>query len=95
MYRVVQEGLTNALKYAEAKEIFINLIGRDRRVVLTVEDNGVGFDYDAVTKRKGGHKTLGLTIMRERVSLVGGEFHIDSAPGRGTVISAEIPMGDH
>jgi signal transduction histidine kinase len=94
VYRVVQEGLSNALKYAKTKEIFVNLIVRNRRIVLTVEDNGVGFDYDAAIKKKGAKKILGLTIMREWVSQVGGKFHIDSAPGRGTVISAEIPMED-
>ncbi|MEJ2723206.1 MAG: PAS domain S-box protein [Deltaproteobacteria bacterium] len=94
IYRVIQEGLTNAVKYAQAEEIFINLIERDRLLLLTIEDYGAGFDYDSVSKKtatRGG--PLGLTIMRERVSQVGGQFRVESTPGKGTQIFVEIPSG--
>ena len=52
IYRVIQESLTNALKHAKTEEISVNLIMRDRLLFLTIEDNGVGFDYDSVSKNK-------------------------------------------
>jgi len=92
LFRLVQEALTNIHKHAEAKVIFINLIGRDGKLCLTIEDDGVGFDYPLLSKQEGGrHASLGLTIMRERVSMIGGIFRIETAPGKGTHILAEIP----
>ena len=85
--------MTNVLKYAKAKEVFINLNGRDGSVFLTIEDDGVGFDYETLSKMDGRSEgPLGITIMKERTSMVGGAFRIESAPGRGTCIVAEIPV---
>lgn len=93
LYRVVQEGLNNVLKHAGAETAFIHLAERDGKIALTLEDDGVGFDYDAVIANKDPlHGPLGLTIMKERVALVGGEFQIESAPGKGTCMLAEIPL---
>lgn len=89
LYRLVQEALTNVLKHADATVVFIHLAERNGKIFLTLEDDGKGFDPDAVLKTG---KTLGLTIMKERVSLLDGDFEIDSAPGRGTVITVEIPL---
>jgi PAS domain S-box-containing protein len=93
IYRIIQESLTNTVKYAEAKEAFINLTQRDNRFFLTIEDDGKGFDYDALLNQKDPVKeSLGLTIMRERVSLIGGQFRVESQPGKGTHIIAQIPL---
>lgn len=95
IYRIIQESVTNALKHAQATEIFINLAKRNDYAFLTVEDNGSGFDYDkTVQKIDPAVKSLGITIMRERASLAGGVFRIDSSPGHGTCIQAEIPLSD-
>jgi len=92
LYRLIQEALTNVVKYAGAKEVFISLSRRDKFVSLTIEDEGKGFDYDMVLDKKSFDSPLGITIMRERVSMLGGEFRIESEPGKGTHIHAQIPL---
>ena len=94
IYRIIQESLNNALKYADATEIFVNLNRREDLIYLTIEDNGVGFDYEKLSKKSYSvdHSPLGLSIMRERAFMTGGAFRIDSFPGRGTCIQTEIPL---
>lgn len=92
LYRIVQESLNNILKYAKAQNVFIHLGARDRSLNLTIEDDGAGFDYDKVSRNAGTpQSSLGLTIMRERAVMAGGNFHIETAPGRGTIIQVEVP----
>jgi PAS domain S-box-containing protein len=95
LYRVIQEALTNALKHAHAENIFVNLIGKPKQksVLLSIEDDGQGFDHvqDLPTAPETDH--LGITIMRERVVLLGGDLRIESQPGKGTVVMVEIPFG--
>ncbi|HSQ86318.1 MAG TPA: PAS domain-containing protein, partial [Desulfobacterales bacterium] len=93
LYRLVQEALTNISKHAGAKDVFINLTRNDQYINLTVEDDGSGFEYDSIFNHKDSSKfSLGITIMRERVSMLGGEFRIDSSPGKGTHIQVQIPL---
>ena len=93
IFRLVQEGLNNIVKHAGATEVFINLAKRDGTVFLSIEDDGVGFDYNKLHEGDDvGIGPLGITIMRERISQIGGDFHVDSRPGRGTCITAEIPV---
>jgi PAS domain S-box-containing protein len=93
LYRVTQEALTNIVKHAGAKEVFINLTRKDRYINLTIEDDGSGFDYDTFFNQENSSNfPLGITIMRERVSMLGGEFRIESFPGKGTHIQAQIPL---
>ena len=92
LYRVAQEALTNIIRHARAKNIFVNLVKKDKKLLLSVEDNGVGFDQDKVmdiSKKKG---SLGLLIMRERAVQLDGEFTIESQPGKGTHVLVEIPI---
>jgi signal transduction histidine kinase len=91
LFRVTQEALTNSGKYAQATETGVTLEGQDGHVMLTVTDNGRGFDPAALRgpSRQGG---LGLYGMRERIELLGGRFSIDAEPGRGTRVTAEIPL---
>lgn len=86
-YRIVQEALTNIVKHADAKRVSVVLTRRDMSVAAVVEDDGCGFDANA-TREDG----LGLTGMRERVGLVGGRLRIESAPGSGTTVRAEVPL---
>jgi PAS domain S-box-containing protein len=93
IYRIIQEALTNITKHAEAKEVFINLIRKEQFIHLTIEDDGSGFNYDTFIDQGNPHDlTLGITIMRERVSMLDGEFRIESQPGKGTHIFAQIPL---
>jgi two-component system, NarL family, sensor histidine kinase DevS len=87
LYRIVQEALTNVLKHAEATRVTIRLKLHERFVELVVQDNGAGFDPNAV--RDGG---LGLVGMRERVALLGGRMMVDSSEGAGTMLKAEVPL---
>jgi signal transduction histidine kinase len=86
LYRIVQEGLTNALKHANASRVSIALREMDTSIVLTVHDDGVGFDVHS--PRDGA---IGLAGMRERVALLGGRFTVESSEGAGTMLKAEVP----
>ena len=86
LYRLVQEALNNAVKHAGASRVEALLERTDGVVRVTVHDDGGGFDPAA---RNGG---FGLTGMRERVELAGGELKIDAAPGRGATVAATIPV---
>jgi signal transduction histidine kinase len=92
MYRIVQEALTNCQRHAGARRVTIRLAGSNRDALVEVADDGAGFDatsFSAVVKGGG----MGLLGMRERVEEVGGRLEIDSAPGRGTLIRARVPLG--
>ena len=96
LYRVAQEALTNAKKHARAKKACVVLARRGRspggRVRLEVKDWGRGFNVRAANGGNGTGERVGLSEMRERVALLGGELEIASRPGGGTRISAEVPL---
>ena len=87
LYRVAQEALNNTLKHAAASAVTVGIAGGDGLAELTVEDNGKGFEIDAVGDSAG----TGLANMRERVENLGGSLSILSSPGRGTKVSATVP----
>ncbi len=86
LYRIVQEALTNVLKHADARRVSISLVRADGSISAVVEDDGRGFEPEAVRP-----DALGLAGMRERVALVGGRISIESAPGAGTTLAVEVP----
>jgi len=92
VYRIVQEALTNIVKHAKAKNVFVNLLKKGNAISLSVEDDGIGFDRDKAMKISKGKGPLGLIIMRERVIQLGGEWSIESQIGKGTHVLAEIPL---
>ncbi len=92
LYRVTQSALSNIIEHAEASEVSVRVRGIRRTVCLEVADNGKAFEVDKVL-RATTNKRLGLIGMRERVEMVGGIFSIESVPGRGTTIRAQIPYG--
>jgi signal transduction histidine kinase len=89
IYRVLQESLTNVAKHSSAEHVSVELRKTKGVLRLTITDDGPGFSLHAV-QRAGmtAQHGFGLMSMRERVELSGGEFKIDSAPGRGTTIGA-------
>jgi signal transduction histidine kinase len=91
LYRVAQEALTNVARHAEAKLVHVIFKNRRKTVLMEILDNGKSFNVQYVLLAKG-KKHLGVLGMRERVEMVGGTFKIDSSPGQGTVVSAEIPF---
>jgi len=94
LYRVAQEALTNIFKHAEATRVDIRLHRGVDDVLLTVEDDGCGFDVEAVRVRDGRGLGLGLFGMEERVQLVGGTLSIEQIRPHGTRVTACIPMDD-
>ncbi len=91
LYRVAQEALTNVGRHARASQVDVSIRKLPRAVGLTIEDNGRSFQVERVLRAKR-NKRLGLLGMRERVEMVGGRLRIESAPGQGTTIHAEIPF---
>jgi len=90
LYRVAQEALTNVVRHAGASKVSISLTKGYPYVIMEIEDNGRG-----ISKQKTKTKTrgLGLVSMRERVEYMGGTFHIQSSPGKGTKVRVRIPIG--
>ncbi len=88
VYRIVQELLTNVLKHSEASEVLIQLMRQDNMLLLTVEDNGRGFDAVNIWKNKGS----GLDNIQSRVSYLHGTLDVKSAPGKGCSFHIEIPL---
>jgi signal transduction histidine kinase len=94
IFRILQEALHNAAKYSRAEHILLSLEEMDRRIVLLIEDKGVGFDVEKVLAEKNNLQGIGLASMRERALLAGGTFSIKTAPGQGTSICAMWPLAD-
>lgn len=91
LYRILQEALTNIAKHAQASQVRVTLRKERGRLTLSVADNGVGFEV-AGLQAAAGTTCLGIHGMRERVALLAGSFAIRSAPGAGTVITAQVPL---
>ena len=90
-YRVAQEALTNVARHAQASRVEASLEKLPNAVRLQIKDNGKSFEVERVLYARK-NKRLGLLGMRERVEMVGGRFTIESAPGQGTTIQAQIPF---
>ncbi|WP_046755638.1 tetratricopeptide repeat-containing sensor histidine kinase [Kordia jejudonensis] len=86
IYRIIQESVQNINKYAKAKNVILDFKKNDNHIILTIKDDGVGFNQE---KRSSG---IGLKNMRSRVTLLHGQFTINSVPGKGTSISVDVPM---
>lgn len=92
LYRITQEALTNARKHANTARARVALVRRGSRVCLEVRDYGCGFDTSAMRPAHGPGEGMGLSAMRERISLLGGKLTIRSRPGSGTSVIAEVPL---
>jgi signal transduction histidine kinase len=95
LFRVAQEALNNVGKHARTQRISVtleHLRGPRETVRLSVRDYGAGFSPDAPAEASGPGEQVGLSGMRERVALLGGNFRITSRPGAGTLIVAEVPL---
>ncbi len=90
LFRIVQEALTNVLRHATATRADVVLERHPDRLLLIVEDDGVGFDLQETAKSS----RLGLVGMRERAEMLGGTLTIDTAPGSGTTVVVEVRDGD-
>ncbi|MBI5524405.1 MAG: PAS domain S-box protein [Desulfarculus sp.] len=93
LYRLLQEGLNNVAKHAQAKQVSVKLTYSHPRVIFIIQDDGLGFKQETAPGLAGlGRGGVGLIGMRERVASVGGFIEIRSLPGKGTLIRAELPV---
>jgi PAS domain S-box-containing protein len=92
LYRIVTEAITNVLKHAEARKVSVLLRRRSRDVQAIIEDDGRGFDQNALRSSRNGR--LGLQGMRERAALLDGTMEAESSPGRGTTVFVRLPLSE-
>ena len=90
LYRVLQEALSNIVKHAHASHVWVDLSREDNNIILTVQDNGLGFEAEEAQS-----KGMGLSNMQERVTIAGGNFSISSDQRRGTILTAQFSLPAH
>ncbi|MBN1505666.1 MAG: sensor histidine kinase [Sedimentisphaerales bacterium] len=93
LYRVAQEALANVARHAQATLVKVSIQKLDGHIRMEIKDNGKSFQVQGVLPARKS-KGLGLLGMRERVEMVGGRFTVESSPGKGTTIRAEIPFAN-
>jgi signal transduction histidine kinase len=91
LFRVAQEALTNVARHARASWVELLIQKLPGRVRMRIKDDGKSFDVARALRANGG-KHLGLLGMRERLEMVGGTFDLESTPGQGTIVEAQIPL---
>jgi signal transduction histidine kinase len=92
VFRNVRELLSNVVKHARAKKVRVHLTQEANRVKIVVEDDGVGFDFDAAKTKTGPKAGFGLFSIQERMADLGGAFDIQSEPGKGCKVILTVPV---
>jgi PAS domain S-box-containing protein len=92
VYRIAQEALTNILRHAGARHVSVIIEQRQDHLLAIVEDDGKGFDVEALRRVPVAERRLGVLGMLERAALVGGTLDIESAPGQGTTLYVRMPI---
>ncbi|WP_125722795.1 sensor histidine kinase [Flavobacterium ustbae] len=92
IYRLTQEAINNAIKYAESSHIIVQLSHSETLLSIIVDDNGKGFDVNAVDKKRNSESGMGLLFMKERIQYINGRVFMNSIPGEGTRITFNIPI---
>jgi signal transduction histidine kinase len=92
LFRVAQEAISNIVRHAEAKKVMIRLEYNSNECILSIEDDGKGFNVSEITRIEKDGRGAGLFGVRERTSAVGGKAYIESQPGKGTKAIAKIPV---
>jgi signal transduction histidine kinase len=92
IYRLTQEAINNALKYADSSHIIVQLSHSNSILSITVDDNGKGFDIVEAEKKRNSESGMGLLFMKERIQYINGRVFIHSIPDEGTRITFNIPI---
>ena len=92
IYRIAQEAINNAIKYAESTHILVSLSHSKNILSIVVDDNGKGFNPDEVKKVKTGDGGMGMTFMKERIKYIDGRLFLTSEEGKGTRVTLNIPL---
>lgn len=91
-FRIAQAALTNVVRHAQARHVTLDLFEADDALVLTVKDDGLGFDLQTMRERAKAGGSIGLLGMQERASLIGGKLDIESTPGHGSILRLSCPL---
>jgi len=91
LYRIVQEGLNNICRHAEAKNVHIKLVAAYPNIILRMDDDGKGFEIEKRMRETLLEKRMGLMSMRERTHLLGGKVRVTSKEGKGTKVVVKFP----
>ncbi len=92
LYRITQEAINNAIKYAESSHIIVTVSHSQNILSIIVDDNGKGFDKSKLKAKPDEEGGMGLTFMRERVKYINGRLFINSSPNEGTKVTLNIPL---
>lgn len=92
IYRITQEAINNAIKYAESTHILVSLSHSKDILSIVIDDNGKGFDPDKIKHVKTGDGGMGMTFMRERIKYIDGRLFLNSEKGKGTRVTLNIPL---
>ncbi|WP_348822923.1 sensor histidine kinase [Flavobacterium aestuarii] len=92
IYRLTQEAINNAIKYADSTHIIVQLSHSATLLSITVDDNGKGFDINAVEKKRNSESGMGMLFMKERIQYINGRVFFNSIPNEGTRITFNIPI---
>jgi two-component system sensor histidine kinase UhpB len=93
-FRVAQEALTNVVRHARARHVWVELRQGERNLDLVIRDDGVGFAVTPAQEQAARRGSLGLLGMKERIQNLGGFLDLQSEPGRGTCVRASVPLGE-
>ncbi|AUC76993.1 ATP-binding protein [Olleya sp. Bg11-27] len=92
IYRITQEAINNAIKYAESTHIIVSITKTEKILSIVIDDNGKGFDPEKVKNKKNGDGGMGLTFMRERINYIDGRLFISSEIGKGMRVTLNVPL---
>ncbi|GAA0878151.1 hypothetical protein GCM10009119_11190 [Algoriphagus jejuensis] len=92
LYRITQEAINNAIKYAESTLILVTISHSEKILSITVDDNGKGFDKKTLKPKPDKDGGMGLTFMQERIKYINGRLFINSAPEKGTKVTLNVPL---
>ncbi|PNW29212.1 ATP-binding protein [Formosa algae] len=92
IYRITQEAINNAIKYADSSYILVSVSHSDHMLSITIDDDGKGFDVNRLKNIKTGVGGMGMTFMKERINYINGRLFLSSSPETGTRITLNIPI---
>lgn len=92
IYRIVQEAINNAIKYADSTHILVSISHSEEILSIVIDDNGKGFDPNKVKNIKNGDGGMGMTFMRERIKYINGRLFLNSEENKGTRVTLNIPL---
>ncbi|WP_248722626.1 ATP-binding protein [Seonamhaeicola sp. ML3] len=95
IYRITQEAINNAIKYADSTHIIVSLSTSKNMLSIVIDDNGKGFDPNKIVSVKNGDGGMGMTFMRERIKYINGRLFLHSEPGKGTRVTLNIPFSNN